>query len=152
MVPFTERMKLRAVVALLPAATLLAMATPSPSLAQPMQPGQWTLAMRIDLDTGSEAAPPVGACVTQGDIDDPTRTLPRPGGRCVLTNVERTTERATYDLACMDGALQSKGKATVILRGDRYDGEAKMTYSERGGPPREMTVAITARRTGDCTR
>lgn len=131
---------------------LLVVPTLEPALAQPMQPGQWTLAMRVDLDTGSETAPPVAACVTQGDIDNPTRVLPRPGGRCVLSNVERTAERATYDLACMDGALQSKGKATVIFRGDRYDGEAKMTYSERGGPPREMTVAVTAHRTGDCTK
>lgn len=133
-------------------AGLLELVAPPSALAQPMRPGQWTLAMRVDLDAGSETVPPVGACVTQGDIDDSTRTLPRPGGRCVLTNVERSAERATYDLACMDGALQSKGKATVIFRGDRYDGEAKMTYSERGGPPREMTVAIAARRTGDCAK
>lgn len=122
------------------------------AFAQSMQPGQWTLSMRIDHDSRSETAPPVGACITQTDIDDPTKTLPRPGGRCILSNVQRTSERATYDLACLDGAVQSKGKAVVALRGDRYDGEAKLKYSERGGPEREMTVAISARRTGDCAK
>jgi len=125
------------------------MCTPLAS-SQSMQPGQWALSLRFDQDGRSEAVPPVGGCITQKDIDDATRTLPRPGGRCVLSNVQRTPERATYDLACLDGAVQSSGKAVVAFRGDRYDGEAKLKYSERGGAEREMTVAITARRTGDC--
>lgn len=123
-----------------------------PAGAQSMQPGQWTLGMRIDLGTHSENAPPATACITRQDIDDATKTLPRPGGRCVLTNVVRTAERATYDLACLDGSLQSKGKALIVYRGDRYDGDVKMTYSERGGPERDMAIAISARRTGDCAR
>ena len=122
------------------------------AVAQSMQPGQWTLNMRVDHEGRSEALPPVGGCITQKDIDDATRTLPRPGGRCVLSNVQRTAERATYDLACLDGAVQSSGKAVVAFRGERYDGEAKLKYSERGGPEREMTVAITANRTGDCAK
>ena len=123
-----------------------------PAGAQSMQPGQWELAMRIDLGTHSENAAPVSACITQQDIDDPTKTLPRPGGRCLLTNVTRTAERATYDLACFDGSLQSKGSALIVYRGDRYDGDVKMAYSERGAPERTMAIAITARRTGDCVR
>jgi len=122
------------------------------AFAQSMQPGQWALNMRVDLDGRSESLPPVGACITQKDIDDATRTLPRPGGRCILSNVQRTPERATYDLACLDGVVQSSGKAVVTFRGDSYDGLAKLKYSERGALERDMTVTISARRTGDCAK
>ena len=134
------------------AAALLLALPPTTAAAQSMQPGQWTLAMRLDFGTHSENAAPVSACITQQDVDDPTRALPRPGGRCVLSNVERTPERATYELACLDGSLQSKGKALIVYRGDRYDGDVQMSYSERGGPVREMKLVIAARRTGECAK
>lgn len=145
-------MKLRLAAPLAFAVTLVLAMAPSIAPAQPMQPGQWTLTMQLDFGTHRENAAPVSACITQQDIDDATKALPRPGGRCVLSNVERTPDRAAYELACLDGSLQSKGQALIVYRGDRYDGDVRLSYSERGGPVRDMTMAITARRTGECVK
>ena len=145
-------MSARLPLALALAGCVVLAAGPHGAQAQAMQPGQWSLAMRIDVGSQSETPPPVGACITQQDIDDATKTLPRPNGRCVLSNVQRTAERATYNVACLDGAIQSRCTATIVYRGDRYDGVVKMIYSERGTPEREMGIAISARRTGDCVK
>ena len=118
-----------------------------------MSPGMWALQLVIDGEgQPSQTLPAVSECISQADIDDPTRTLPRPGGKCTLSNVQRSAERAAYDLACINGSLQSQGRAELRYQPDRYDGAVKMAVSEGGAPAQLMTIRMIARRTGACTK
>jgi len=100
-----------------------------------MEPGLWELSMSANVSGKVETAPATRECVTQADIDDGTRVLPRPDGSCKLANVQRSPERATYEIA-----------------GDRYEGKASMNVTEAGAKEVPLLMTITARRVGDCTK
>lgn len=123
-----------------------------PVAAETMQPGMWSLAMIAEADGPPQALPEVKQCISQQDIDDESRTLPRPNGKCTLTNIQRSETRTTYDLACMNGPVQSRGRAEVRFAGDHYDGAVVMALSDRGRPAQRLLMKISAKRIGDCTK
>jgi hypothetical protein len=126
-------------------------ALPAAAMAQ-MNPGLWSLVLTVDSNGTREAMPAVSECISQKDIDDGTRALPRPDGACKLTNVARGAERTTYDLACMNGTLLSQGRAEIRFAGDSYTGAVEMTVYDRGGIAQPMALQINAKRVGDCSK
>ena len=116
----------------------------------PMNPGMWELGMTVVGEGVRKHQPPVDQCITQQDIDDETRALPRPQGACTLSNVKRTPDTASYDLACINGAIQAQGRAEILYSGDSYDGSVVMSVSDKGAPAQLTALRITARRVGDC--
>ncbi len=117
-----------------------------------MQPGLWELAITVDIAGRAQTIPTGQACITQSDIDDATRTLPRPEGSCTLSNVQRTAERATYDLTCNQNAITTHGKAQVDFAGDRYDGKVDMMMTGKGAKPLHSLMTLAAVRVGDCSK
>jgi hypothetical protein len=132
--------------------TILAMAFAALPAGAQMLPGQWALAMAIEAEGGKQVFPAVRECVTQADIDDPTRTLPRPEGKCTLSNVERTPGRATYELACINGTLQTQGRADIRFEPEQYYGNVSMAITDKGAPAQLILLSVMARRDGACTR
>jgi len=122
----------------------------SSALSAPMNPGKWELGMTVVGEGVRKHQPPVDQCITQQDIDDETRTLPRPQGACTLSNVKRTADNASYDLACINGSIQAQGRAEIRYSGDSYDGSVVMSVSNKGAPAQLTALRITARRVGDC--
>jgi hypothetical protein len=90
-------------------------------------------------------------CITPKDIADPTKTLPRPNGLCTLANVQRTDDRATYEIACKDKQVTTRGRADIVLAGDRYDGKVALLMTGREGAVIPVEMTISAKRVGDCT-
>ena len=129
-----------------------AIAMPASALAATMTPGLWALAITAETEGRADPLPEVMQCVSQQDVDDDTRTLPRPQGQCTLTNVKRGDPLTTYELACMNGAMQSRGRAEMRFAGDRYDGTVIMAISERGGYAQKFVMKISAKRIGDCSK
>jgi hypothetical protein len=127
-------------------------AVPASALAATMTPGLWTLTMTAEAEGRTDPLPEVTQCVSQQDVDDDTRTLPRPQGSCTLTNVKRGDPLTTYELACLNGTTQSRGRAEMRFTGDRYDGTVIMAMSERGRPAQKFVMKISARRIGDCNK
>ena len=95
--PMTTRPILYACIALIAWAI-----SPAPAGAAPMQPGLWELTMVVTADGQTETVPAGRGCISPKDIADPTKTLPRPNGQCTLANVQRTADRATYEIVCKD--------------------------------------------------
>jgi hypothetical protein len=116
-----------------------------------MQPGLWELAITVDVNGRAQTVPASRECISQLDIDGGNRTLPRPEG-CSVSNVERSSDRATYDLACMQDTLATRGKADLRFSGDRYDGKVEMTVAEKGGQNAPLVMTIAAKRVGDCSK
>jgi len=117
-----------------------------------MEPGLWELSMSANVSGKVETAPATRECVTQADIDDGTRVLPRPDGSCKLANVQRSPERATYEITCTQPAMTTNGRIEISFAGDRYEGKASMNVTEAGAKEVPLLMTITARRVGDCTK
>ncbi len=125
-------------------------ALPVLARAAPMQPGLWELAMTVTTDGKVDTVPAGRGCISPQDIEHPTRTLPRPGGVCTLSNVQRTADRATYDLTCAENQVNSRGRADITFEGNRYDGKVEMMLIGKSGGGMPVAMAISARRVGDC--
>jgi hypothetical protein len=141
----TTRHALSACVASIALATLSA-----PAAGAPMQPGMWELVIAVTADGQTETVPAGRGCITPKDIADPTKTLPRPGGQCTLANVQRTADRATYDIACKDKQVTTRGRAEVVIAGDRYDGKVTLQMTGRDGKTVPVDMEMSAKRVGDC--
>lgn len=141
----TSRHALCACVALIAFATLNA-----PVVAAPMQPGMWELVIVVTADGKTESVPAGRGCITPKDIADPTKTLPRPGGQCTLANVQRTADQATYDIVCKDKQVTTRGRAEIVIAGDRYDGKVTLQLTGRDGKMLPVDMAMNAKRVGDC--
>ena len=122
------------------------------AIAAAMQPGLWEMAVTVIHDGAVVTPPPGRACVMQTDVDHPTKTLPRPTGECSLTNVQRTADRATYDLVCKENGITTQGRADIALGGERYDGKVEMMISGPQGTGVPLNMTISAKRMGDCAR
>jgi uncharacterized protein DUF3617 len=137
----------------LASALAVALLVPPPALAAVgMQPGLWELLLTLDANGHGQTIPAARQCISQTDIDSGTRTLPRPDGNCNLSNVERSLERATYELACTSDTLATKGKAEIRFGGDRYDGKVDLTVTEKSGKSAPLVMTIAAKRIGDCSK
>jgi hypothetical protein len=141
----------RLVPAVLFAASVAALFT-SAAAAAPMRPGLWELAMTAVVDGEPQTVPAGRQCVSQKDIDDGQKTLPRPDGACRLSNVQRTADRATYDLECRKDTVVTRGRAEITFAAERYDGKVDMLITGKSEVGFPMTMTLKATRIGECTK
>ena len=122
------------------------------SAALPMQPGMWEL--RVTTTVAKRAAPAETSreCLSQQDIDHPTRTLPKPAADCSISNIEANGNRVTYDLSCKQDQVVSRGRTELVMGSASYDGMADMKLSAPGRVETPMTSMLNARRIGDCQK
>lgn len=130
------------------AATL---AVGAPALAaSPMQPGLWESTVTI----ARAGQVPVEAtdrdCVTQKEIDDGTKSLPRPGNNCSLANVATNDAATRYDFACTERDRTLSGSAEFRIEPTRYDGKLSLLTRTGTGPAVASTMIWSARRVGEC--
>ena len=137
---------------LVPALAAMLLLPASAPAATGMQPGLWELTMTVEVSGKLETVPTSRECVSQSDVDHATKTLPRPDGACTLSNILRSAERATYQIACTQGALTTRGNAEILYAGDRYDGKVALTVSEKNRAGMALAMTINAKRVGDCTK
>ena len=130
----------------------LALCTFSASAALPIQPGLWEL--RVTTTVARQAAPAETSreCLSQQDIDHPTRTLPKPAADCSISNIETNGNRVTYDLSCKQDQVVSRGRTELVMGSASYDGMADMKLSAPGRVETPMTSMLNARRIGDCQK
>jgi Protein of unknown function (DUF3617) len=139
----------------LPAAALLfalAMIAPTASAVPPMLPGLWEL--RVATTIAKREMPPLTnrECLTQADIDDPLKTLPRPEGDCKLTNIKTSGGRTSYDMACKLDALSVRGHMEIVTSAESYDGMNDLTFDGVGVKNERGVVIVNAKRIGECTK
>jgi len=94
----------------------LALASPFASAApSPMQPGLWE--MRVTSTVARKTAPTevTRECLTQQDLDDVTKTLPRPDAKCSISNIETQGNRTTYDMACTRDVYSNRGRMELVV-------------------------------------
>ena len=135
-------------------ALLLALATVASNAhaVAPMLPGMWEL--RVATTIAKRELPPMTnrECLTQADIDDATRTLPRPEGDCTLTGIVTKGNRTSYDMACKLDTLAVRGHMEIITNAESYDGMNDLVFDGLGVKDERGVVIVNAKRVGDCTK
>ncbi len=129
-----------------------ALALPLAALgASPMQPGTWESTVTIAREGQVPVESTDRDCVTQKEIDDGTKSLPRPGGNCQLSSIVTAENGATsYAFACTDGNVTLSGNAEFRIEASRYDGKLSATTRTGSGPATALTMVWSARRIGEC--
>jgi hypothetical protein len=130
----------------------LALCPAAASAALPMQPGMWEL--RVTTTVAKQAAPAETSreCLSQQDIDHPTRTLPKPAADCAISNIETNGNRVSYDLSCKQDQVVNRGRMDLVVGSTNYDGMAEMKLNAPGKVETPMTAMLNARRIGDCQK
>jgi len=93
-------------------------------------------------------------CITPEQAKDPANTLPRDGGRgrggkddCKMTDQKVSGSTLTYSMACTTpDKLTATGEMT-FTGDDSYTNTMKMVMAQG-----EMTMKMTGKRIGDCTK
>ena len=117
-----------------------------------MLPGLWELRVATTFDKKEQPSMTTQACLTQEDIDDPTKTLPQPEGNCTLYDVVTKGNRTTYDMICKLDSLGVRGHMEVVSGSDSYDGMNDLVFNGMGVKNMRGTVIVNAKRIGDCTK
>jgi len=133
------------------AALLTAVLAPLTALAaSPMLAGQWDSTVTVARPDRVPLVSTDSDCVTQKDIDDGSKSLPKPGDNCTLANVETAGGRTTYEFACRDGDVVRTGRAEFVIEATRYEGKLELTARKGNGPDVATSMTWTARRIGEC--
>ncbi len=128
----------------------VALSSPAAIAASPMQPGLWESTVTIVRAGQVPVETKDRDCITQKEIDDGTKSLPRPGGNCSLANVATNDAATTYDFACTDGKQSLSGSAQFRIEPTRYDGKVNLVTKSGSGPEVASTMIWSARRVGEC--
>jgi len=131
-------------------AVALAALPPTVRAASPMQPGTWESTVTIARAGQVPVVSTDRDCVTQKEIDDGTKSMPRPGGDCQLSNVVTDNAATSYAFACTTGKATLSGTAEFKIEATRYDGKVTATTQTANGPATALTMTWSARRVGEC--
>jgi len=120
--------------------------------ASPMQPGLWESTVSLTRPGRVPLVTTERDCVTQAEIDNGTKSLPKPGNDCELTNVATAGPKTTYDFACRDGPATLQGRAEFAIEATRYDGKLDAVTRRGTAPEVATTMTWVAKRVGECTQ
>jgi hypothetical protein len=118
------------------------------SSAAPLRPGLWEVLVQTDLGAG--ASPPSRICLTQKDVDDSSRTLPKPSASCGIVAPKTVGDKTSYDLVC-PAPNAMRGHAEIRNAPTSYDGMVLMTMKvQPNKPERQVKFTFAGSRVGDC--
>lgn len=120
-----------------------------------MQPGQWEISVKMEM----EGAPPQFAnmppmvfqkCVQPKDAKDPQSFVKSTQHRkddCEMKDVKQSAGKFTWKMECKNGG---KGSGEITFGAGSYDGLIVTEMADKGGVVRKMTSHISGKRVGDC--
>ena len=123
-----------------------------------MRPGQWEISTQMQMpNMPAGFQMPVTKttrCVTPEQAKDPASTVPRDGGRgrggkddCKMSDMKASGSTITWSMACTSpDKITGTGEMT-FTGDDSYTNTMKMVM-----PQGEMTMKMTGKRVGDCTK
>ncbi len=120
--------------------------------ASPMQPGLWESTVSVSRQGRVPLVSTEQDCITQSEIDDGTKSLPKPGGDCQLSNVATAGSKTTYEFACRDGTATLQGRAEFAIEATRYDGKLDAVTRRGTAPEVATTMTWAAKRVGECAQ
>ena len=118
--------------------------------ALPLKPGLWEVVVQADLGGSASVPPPSRMCLSQKDIDDSVKIMPKPSANCTIVTPRTADDKTSYDLIC-PGATPMRGRADVRSGPTSYDGTMVLTMkSGPNQPDRPVKFTFAGRRISDC--
>lgn len=115
----------------------------------PMRPGRWEVTGQMEMPGMPVQMPAMKntQCITQQQIDSPTRGLPQgPDSKdCKVSDYKVSGNTITWNMACASQAMTGSGE--LHFKGDTYEGLVKIIAQQR-----EMAMKFNGKRIGDCTQ
>ena len=121
----------------------------------PRRDGKWEVTMQMEMP-GMPAMPPFKSeqCVTQEQANDPQSAVPQqPGGKsdCKTEDYKMTGNKASWTTKCTTPQPMT-GSGEMTYTDNAYTGVMKMNTQRADGQPMIMTMKMTGKRLGDCTK
>lgn len=122
-----------------------------PALAQTpvLKPGKY--AQTVDMEMGGQKMPPVKQeqCITAADLKDMSKgMMPKEmTDACKVSDYKSGANKISFTATCNQGGMTSTSAFEMSFTADTYDGFIK-SKSQMG----EMTMKMSAKRVGDCTK
>ena len=85
-------------------------------------------------------------CVTQKEIDDGSKSLPKPGDDCTLSNVATAGRKDDLRLRLPRRRRRAQGRAEFVIEATRYEGKLDARRAAGTAPEVATTMTWTARR------
>ena len=123
-----------------------------------MRPGQWEITSEMqmpNMPAGVQmpAQKPILQCITAEQAKDPANTLSNPPGRgrgagsdCKMSDMKTTGKTTTFTMTCTT-PQKITGNVEMTFGDDTFTQTMKMVM-----PQGEMTMKMTGKRIGDCTK
>ena len=116
--------------------------------ASPQKPGNWQVSMEMDAPDMPMKMPPMtfSHCVTQEDVDNPDRAVPKgkQNSNCKVSDFKTEGKTISWTVKC-EGKDPVTGNGEITFDGDSYTGWSKMHMQGQ-----DMTMKWTGKRLGDC--
>jgi hypothetical protein len=123
-----------------------------------MRPGQWEITTQMqmpNMPAGVQMpATKMTQCITADQAKDPASTVPRQPGRgggskddCKMSDTKTTGRTTTFTMACTSPEKMTLTGEMTFTGDDSYTNTMKMVMAQG-----EMTMKMTGKRTGDCTK
>ena len=133
----------------LAALACVAIAHDAPAQQNPMRPGRWEVTGQMEMPGMPVQMPAMKntQCITQQQIDSPTRGLPQgPDNKdCKVSDYKVSGNTITWTMACP--SQQMTGSGELKFDGDTYAGLVKIMAQGK-----EMNMKFNGKRIGDCTQ
>ena len=131
----------------LAALACIAIAYAAAAQQNPMRPGRWEVTAQMDMPGMQMPAMKNTQCITQQQIDSPTRGLPQgPDNKdCKVSDYKVSGNTITWSMACP--SQQMTGTGELKFDGDTYAGLVKIMTQGK-----DMNMKFNGKRVGDCTQ
>jgi hypothetical protein len=119
----------------------------------PMRPGRWETTIEMQMANMKMPGNKTNRCVTAEDIKKnaqsilPSSVQPGQPDPCKVSDYLVKGQTVTWKVACT-GQEAMSGTGEMTFKSDTFDGLMKMTHPQMG----ELTMKMTGKRTGDCTK
>ncbi|HEY7446668.1 MAG TPA: DUF3617 family protein [Vicinamibacterales bacterium] len=118
----------------------------------PIRDGRWDVTMQMEMANLPTKIPPMKTtqCITKEQAADPTKSLPSGSADskndCKVSDYKVDGSKVSWKVACSKPQKMA-GSGEMTFTDETYDGALKMSM-EFG----EMTMKLSGKRTGECTK
>jgi len=126
----------------------------------PRRDGKWEVTTEMSMQGMPAGMPPttMTQCITKEEAADPQKAVPQPAGRggqtsdCKMSDYKTEGNKVTYTMNCTT-PQPATVKGEIVYETDKFTGTNTMnTTMGRGGQAMTMTMKMTGKRLGDCTK
>ena len=122
----------------------------APLYAVDMHEGRWEITVDMTMEGMNISMPPTKTftCITKEDMV-PKSEMDK---NCTFKDQKISGNTVRWHVICKDKEATSEGKGEVTYSGASYKGGMKMSVTDKRGETMRMTMKMSGKRVGPCTK